>query len=120
MRNIIKAAIVALVFAFAAPVAAQDYETGKEALKRGDYATALREWRPLAEQGDAQAQFNLGHMYANGEGVSLDYVQAHLWWSLAASQRLERASKARELVAAKMTSEQIAEAEKLAREWKPK
>ncbi len=49
------------------------FEDGVAAYKRGDYATALRLWRPLAEQGDADAQFNLGLMYANGEGVPQDY-----------------------------------------------
>ena len=42
----------------------------------GDYATALREWRPFAEQGNASAQFNLGVMYGNGQGVTLDYAEA--------------------------------------------
>ncbi len=120
MRNIIKAAIVALVFAFAAPVAAQDYDAGKEALKRGDYATALREWLPLAEQGHAQAQHQLGYMYLRGRGVARDDIQAHMWWSLAASQGYKASTIARTLVAGRMTPEQIAEAEKLAREWKPK
>ena len=46
-----------------------DFEKGLDTAKRGDYATALREWKPLAEQGDADAQYNLGLMYANGHGV---------------------------------------------------
>jgi TPR repeat protein len=51
-----------------------------------DYATALQNWKPLAEQGDASAQYNLGVMYANGFGVPQDYMEALKWWWLAADQ----------------------------------
>jgi TPR repeat protein len=83
-------------------------------------------WRRAAEQGFALAQGALGFMYERGEGVRRDLVQAHKWYNLAAS-RFELSDKypdisfrKRDLVAAKMTPAQIAEAEKLAREWKPK
>ena len=46
-----------------------DFDKGLIAAQNGDFATALREWTPLAEQGDASAQFNLGVMYRNGKGV---------------------------------------------------
>ena len=61
-------------------------EEGLAAYQRGDFATAMREWRPLAEVGDANAQFNLGAMYANGEGVSKDDAEAVKWYRLAAAQ----------------------------------
>ncbi len=61
------------------------FEEGKAAYNRGDYATALREWRPLAEQGNAIAQNNLGVMYGDGKNVTQDYVQAHMWYNLAAN-----------------------------------
>jgi len=51
-----------------------DFQAGKDAFYRGDYATALKEWQPLAEQGDADAQFNLGSLYANGQGVPQDFA----------------------------------------------
>ncbi len=54
--------------------------------QRGDYATALREWRPLAEQGNAEAQFNLGNMYRKGLGVPQDYAEAVNWFRKAAEQ----------------------------------
>ena len=79
MHNIIKAALLALTLAFAAPVAAQNLGAGLEAYQRGDYATALREWRTLAEQGDAEAQTRLGIMYLLSQGVPQDLVLAHLW-----------------------------------------
>ena len=65
---------------------AADFQTGLEAYERGDFATALREWRPLAEQGHAVAQNNLGAMYDNGEGVPEDDVEAVKWYRKAAEQ----------------------------------
>ncbi len=77
-----------------------------------------------AEQGDASAQYGLGSMYYNGQGVPEDHVQAHMWYNLAAldltGDDKEAAVKNRDSLAEKMTSEQIAEAQRLAREWKPK
>jgi TPR repeat protein len=169
-----------------------DFQAGMDATIRGDYAAALREWRPLAEQGDAlaqynlgvlyrkgrgvpqddvqarqwyakaaaqgqaKAQFNLGTLYFNGEGVPKDYpqalrwfrlaadqgeavaqtkiaimydegqgvsqdlVQAYKWYSLAATNGDKPAAELRDALAKQMTPAQIAEAQKLAREWKPK
>ncbi len=94
--------------------------TGMEALDKGDYATALKEWRTLAEQGDAEAQSNLGVMYSNGQGVPQDYVQAYMWLSLPAAQGSETAREGRDLLEEMMTPPQIANAQRLAREWKPK
>ncbi len=190
------ALIIVFVLGFASPVWA-DFQAGLVAHSRGDYATALREFRPLAEQGDADAQFNLGVMYSHGQGVPQDYaeavkwyrkaaeqgvadaqfnigvkydngegvpqdyaeavkwyrkaaiqgqlkaqinlgfmyhygqgvpqnyVQAHKWYSLAASrlpsgEDHDLAVKNRDTVAPKMTAAQIAEAQRLARDWKPK
>ena len=62
------------------------FEDGVAAYRREDYATALRLWKPLAEQGDADAQFNLGTMYANGQGVPQDYAEAVRWYRKAAEQ----------------------------------
>ncbi len=136
-------------------------DEAEAAYHRGDYATAVREWRPLAEQGDADAQFNLGDlydngqgvpqddakamkwyrkaaeqgldvaqavlglMYAQGRGVTQDYVQAYMWFKLAVSKDSpgffrDTAVDIRDDVAKKMTPAQISEAQKLAREWKPK
>jgi hypothetical protein len=90
-----------------------------------DYAEAVKWFRLAAEQGDALAQYNLGVMYGNKEGVSQDYVQAHLWLNIAAShlppgEVRDLAVSNRDLVEKQMTPEQIAEAQRLAREWKPK
>ncbi len=63
-----------------------DFQAGMDATTRGDYATALREWRPLVEQGDALAQYNLGVLYRKGRGVPQDDVQARQWYAKAAAQ----------------------------------
>ena len=64
----------------------QQFQQGLEATKRGDYQTAFKLWLPLAEQGDASAQFNLGMMYDNGQGVKQDDVEAVKWYRQAAEQ----------------------------------
>ena len=133
-----------------------DFQAGMDAKNRGDFAKALREWRPLAEQGDARAQFYLGMLYENGDGVpedfgkarewyeksaaqgdanaqfylglmsafgrgaSLDLVQAYMWYSLAAGNGHARAALHRNDLAKEMKPAQIAEAQKRAKEWKPK
>ncbi len=84
-----------------------------------DYTEAVKWYRKAAEQSDAIAQLFLGRMYVAGQGVPQDYVLAHKWLNLAAAQR-SNFTKERDLVAAKMTPAQIAEAQKRAREWKPK
>ncbi len=88
-----------------------------------DYASVLGS----AEQGDATAQYNLGLMYDSGQGVPQDYVLAHKWYNLAAARyaRWEAdigasAARNRDRLTAKMTPAQIAEAQKMAREWEPK
>ncbi len=197
MRALRGVIIFVLALALSAPVSAADLQAGFEAADRGDYATALKEWRPLAEQGDADAQYklaimykngqgvtqdyaeavkwyrraaaqghapaqnnfglmydqgrgvpqnfteavkwyrraaaqgyanaqkNLGAMYQHGRGVTQDYIQAHKWYNIAASrlppgEDHNRAVHNRDIVEGTMTPAQIAEAQRLAREWKPK
>ena len=85
-----------------------------------DYTEAVKWYRLAAEQGHASAQSNLGVRYAKGEGVPQDDVLAHKWFNLAAAQGDASAKKGRDIVTDRMTREQIAEAQRLAREWKPK
>ena len=86
--QIIRSIILALGFVVAGGVAAvgQDFEKGAAAAQSGDFATALKEWQPLAEQGHADAQYNLGMIYQNGYGVIQDYAEAVRWYRLAAEQ----------------------------------
>ena len=65
---------------------AQQFQQGLEATMRGDYQTAFKLWLPMAEQGNAMAQFNLGVMYDKGQGVKQDYFEAVKWYRQAAEQ----------------------------------
>ncbi len=94
------------------------YENG-EGVPQDD-AQAIRWYRRAAAQGFAEAQSILGSMYADGKVVRKDFVLAHLWWNLAAAQGEKRAPKRRDRLAKKMTPAQVADAQRLAREWKPK
>jgi TPR repeat protein len=89
-----------------------------------DYVEALKWHRLAAEQGDPLGQFNLGVAYAEGHGVSQDYVYAYVWSNLAASgssgRRRNIAVYNREIYASKLSASQIADAQQLIREWKPK
>jgi len=67
------------------------FDEGVAAYDRGDYATAVEEWLPIAEQGNADAQYNLGIMYDNGYGVPQDYAEAVRWYRLAAEQGYAKA-----------------------------
>ena len=120
--------------------------------KKGDYKTAMKLWKPMAEQGNASAQYYLGVMYANGKGVPEDDKQAakwfrlaaeqgyadaqsnlggmyalgrgvpennvlaYMWWNLAAANGIEDASTNKGIITKRMTSSQIAEAQKLSGE----
>jgi uncharacterized protein len=90
-----------------------------------DYAEAVKWYRKAADQGNGAAQVGLGVMYETGRAVPQDYVQAHMWFSLRAAslpagELQDAALAARDEIASKMTPAQIAEAQKLVREWKPK
>jgi TPR repeat protein len=183
-------ALVLSIVCLAAPAWA-DFKAGENAYHRGDYATALREWQPLAKQGHAAAQYNIGLLYANGQGVPKDdaqarqwfekaavqghaaaqvnlgslydygrgvpqdfkmavrwyrrsanqgndlaqrrlgllyergdgvpqdYVQAYMWYKLGAANGGKSGAVLRDSLAIRMTSDQLTEAQKLAREWKP-
>ncbi|MGA8963035.1 MAG: hypothetical protein WB525_00965, partial [Pseudolabrys sp.] len=106
-------AVIIFVLGFATPVVAGPLEAADAAVKRRDYSTAVRLVRPLAEQGDANAQYNLGVFYDNGLGVPQDKVRAHMWFSLSAAQGRDGAAAFRDLIARRMTPAQIAEAQKL-------
>jgi TPR repeat protein len=82
-----------------------------------DYAAAASWYRKAAGQGQTNAQASLGFQYANGLGVPKDYVTAHMWFSLASASGNRDAVRDRDKIAAMMTPEQIAEAQKFAREW---
>jgi TPR repeat protein len=81
---------------------------------------ALFWFRRAAEQKDALAFAKLGLMYAQGRGVLQDFIQAYMWYNLSAAQGENKSAEARDALAKQMTPAQIAEAQRLAREWKPR
>jgi TPR repeat protein len=132
-----------------------DYQAAKAAFMRGDYAESIRLLRPLADQGDPEAQqliggfyengkwvpqdfaeaakwyhkaaeqgsvqgqANLGFMYAMGRGVSKNNVLAYMWLELAVAKGNADAMWNRRNVAAQMTPDEIKQAQRIAKEWKP-
>ncbi len=96
------------------------YEQGKGVIR--DNAKAAEWYRKAANQGDAAAQYNLGLLYASGEGVVQDYVHAYMWLSLSATSgewNKEDAEIYLDVVIGKMNSQQLEQAKRLTREWKP-
>lgn len=93
------------------------FDEALTAYKKSDFKTASKEFQKLAKQGNAKAQYILGLMYRQGQGVSKDNVQAYMWLSLAAESKEKEAIKFRDLLAPKMTAAQIEEAQRLVRAW---
>ena len=85
-----------------------------------DYGKALKCFRKAVEQGNTIAQLYLGSMYEYGTGVDQNYVTAYMWYHRAGTLGIEGALEERDKIAEKMTPAQIAEAQRRAREWKPK
>ena len=83
-----------------------------------DYAEAVKWYKLAAEQGDPFAQFSLGKMYSDGNGIKKDLVKAHMWYNISANQAAYNNGVAmtRDALAKEMTQQQIAQAQKLARE----
>ena len=117
-RSTIGIAVLMSALVAALPVRA-DYEAGQRAWDAGDTEEALAQWRSAADAGDRRAMLALGRLHVQGLGVLQDYVEAHKWLNLAASRGEAAAPEERDAVAAKMTPEERAEAQKLARAWRP-
>jgi TPR repeat protein len=88
MKNILYTIILSFLFS---SVCLADFQAAHDAYAAGDYETAFREIKPLAEQGDVDAQFTLGAMYARGEGITQNFKEAVKWYRLAAEQGNARA-----------------------------
>jgi peptidoglycan hydrolase-like protein with peptidoglycan-binding domain len=117
-RRLAAAALLAVLALGAGPAMA-DYYDGLSAFEARDYANAWAQLGPLAESGDPRAQLLVGRMYKDGQGVLQDYVQAHKWLNLAAAAGQPQAGALRDQVVPLMTPQQIAEAQRLAAEWRP-
>jgi TPR repeat protein len=81
-----------------------------------DYVEAVKWYKLAAAQGNAEAQFFLSAMFYEGKGVAKDYVAAHMWLNLAGAKGDERVREIRDLIQKEMTQQEIAQAQKLARE----
>jgi hypothetical protein len=91
MRTLIIIPVLLFSLFLGASSYSADFNKGLTAAQSGDFATALKEWKPLAEKGDVDAQTNLGLMYQNGWGVPQDDKEAVRWYTLAAEQEHAKA-----------------------------
>jgi TPR repeat protein len=119
-RPILLAAMLAMLAP--APAAAQSNEGAVAAFERGDYEGAVANWRPLAEDGDPEAQINLAGMYFHGHGVERDLVAAHAWCDIAASLLPEGearllAIRLRGEVALRLSEDELARSAARAARW---
>ena len=96
-----------------------DYESGQQAWNAGRPADALIEWRAAAEAGNRRAMLALGRLFVKGLGTPQNYIDAHMWFNLAASRGEVAAITERDALAEKMTSANLAEAQKRASNWQP-
>ena len=106
---VLAAQILGIAGAIAGP-----WEDGMVSYNRGDYAPAIRLFRPLAEQGNAKAQSALGVMYRRGQGVARNSVRAFLWFSRAAARGDARAKAELREVSQTMTAEELSQAREMA------
>ncbi len=121
IRHAVRSAALAVaVLIFCTPPAVADYEAGGQAWKAGRPAEALEQWRAAADAGDRRAMLALGRLYLKGLGAPQDYVLAHMWFNLAASRGEMEALKERDALTAKMIPAERAEAQRRAREWRPR
>ena len=121
MKRFAFAFAIVILCGLASPVEA-GFKDGMAAHAKGDFATALLEYRKAAERGDGLALFSLGFMFYKGQGVKRDPVQAYLWFELAtqylaAGRNQDQARRNRDHMARKMSTKQIATAKGLAKDW---
>ena len=98
MRNNLKSLTLVIFILFFGTQAFADIQNGWDAYKNGDYVTAVKEWKLLAEKGDAEAQNNLGFMYRHRLGVTQDYKASTKWFRLAAEQGQAQAQSSMGLI----------------------
>lgn len=93
-------------------------QEGLRAYSQRNFPLALRHWAPLAQRGDPSAQYNLGRMYARGEGVSRDLAEAYKWFTLAGIGGRSEGARARLAISRVMTPVQMAEGLRRAEEFR--
>lgn len=98
-------------------LAAADYQAGQSAYTAGNFSQAAELWLAAAKQGDANAMYELGKLYGEGLGVLQDFTRSHAFFNLAASKGHKQALQARSVVEGQMTTEERAQARKLASQY---
>lgn len=114
----IKGFVFLLLLSGHVALANADYAGAMHNYERQQYREALQEFHELARGEDADAQYMLGRMHEAGNGTPQNFVEAHKWYNLAASRGHRHAADARDTVAQRMTTQQIAEAQQAARGWR--
>jgi TPR repeat protein len=107
--------MVGLAFLAIACSAHAGMDDGFAAVGRGDFTAAMAEFRPLAEQGNILAQYQVGWAYYNGLGVPQDYIEAYAWYSVAAANGSVNAAGRRDALARELTPSQLEKGQGLAR-----
>lgn len=114
---ITKTLTIGLVLAGSIGLASADFTQAMRHYDQQQYREALQEFRESADRGDAYSQYMLGRLHEAGNGTTQDFVQAHKWYNLAAANGHRHADEARDLLAERMTSGQVAQAQQAARDW---
>ena len=117
-RRLSALAVLVVVIASAMPVHA-DYDKGVQAWESGQYREAISEWMAAADADDGRAMLEIGRAHLQGLGVLQDFVEAHKWFNLAASREVREALEERDALSERMTADDLAQAQNLARQWRP-
>lgn len=119
IQLLLAATSIALVLSLPVGVLAQDgrFEEGYKAYQQQDYTNAFYYWKPLADDGDARAEYNLAIMYLFGHGVPQSTVEAYKWFLLARDNHNNEADKAIIQLEGKMTAHDMGEGLRLRDEW---
>jgi TPR repeat protein len=100
------------------PAPASGLDEGLRAYSQRNFALAIRHWGPMAQRGDPAAQYNLGRLYARGEGVARDLPEAYKWFTLASMGGRREGEQARQAIVRAMTPVQQAEGLRRAEAWR--
>jgi len=111
--------LLLLLALFSSTSTTADFGSAMGLYQKGDYPAAFKEFMVLAGQGDADAQLILGDMYAQGQGVAQDNVQAYKWYEIASKSGAQGAPAARAALGNNMTADDVKKAQQLAQEWRP-
>ncbi len=119
-RTLSPVPLLLLLLGSALQAAAGDFDAGMSAFDRGDYAAAHAAFEPLAQQGNGEAQYMLGYLYATGKGVAKNETRAYQWFLLADEGGVPEARQSRDDLARRMTATQVDQAMEAAENWRPR